>query len=147
MFPLYKFHIFNIMKKERKGSVIHGMRLRFQKGDYLAAAVTLLLAAAVFLAFLPRETGEIPTAQIYLDGVLIREVHLEDTQEFTVTGDYTNTVTVRDGKIAVTASDCPGGDCVHSGWIGTSGRSVVCLPNRMEIRVVSISGEVEFGVG
>ena len=94
---------------------MHSMRLRFQKGDYLAAAVTLLLAAAVFLAFLPRETGEIPTAQIYLDGVLIREVHLDDTQEFTVTGDYTNTVTVRDGKIAVTASDCPGGDCVHSG--------------------------------
>ena len=145
--PSLQVSYFQYNEKERKGSVIHGMRLRFQKGDYLAAAVTLLLAAAVFLAFLPRETGEIPTAQIYLDGVLIREVHLDDTQEFTVTGDYTNTVTVRDGKIAVTASDCPGGDCVHSGWIGTSGRSVVCLPNRMEIRVVSISGEVDFVVG
>ena len=123
------------------------MRLRFQKGDYLAVAVTLLLAAVVFLAFLPRETGDIPMAEIYLDGTLVRRVSLGTSAECSVTGDYMNTVTVRDGKIAVTESDCPGGDCVHSGWIGTSGRSIVCLPNRMEIRIVSAPGDVDFVVG
>ena len=123
------------------------MRLRFQKGDYLAVAVTLLLAAVVFLAFLPRETGDTPMAEIYLDGTLVRRVSLDTAAEFSVTGDYMNTVTVRDGKIAVTDSDCPGGDCVHSGWIGTSGRSIVCLPNRMEIRIVSAPGDVDFVVG
>ena len=123
------------------------MRLRFQKGDYLAVAVTLLLAAVVFLAFLPRETGDTPMAEIYLDGTLVRRVSLDTSVEFSVTGDYMNTVTVRDGKIAVTESDCPGGDCVHSSWIGTSGRSIVCLPNRMEIRIVSAPGDVDFVVG
>ena len=123
------------------------MRLRFQKGDYLAVAVTLLLAAVVFLAFLPRETGDIPMAEIYLDGTLVRRVSLDTSAEFSVTGDYMNTVTVRDGKIAVTESDCPGGDCVHSGWIGTSARSIVCLPNRMEIRIVSAPSDVDFVVG
>lgn len=123
------------------------MRLRFQKGDYLAVAVTLLLAAAVFLAFLTRETGDTPMAEIYLDGTLVRRVSLDTPGVFSVTGDYMNTVTVRDGKIAVTESDCPGADCVHSGWIGTSGRSIVCLPNRMEIRIVSASGDVDFVVG
>ena len=123
------------------------MRLRFQKGDYLAVAATLLLAAVVFLAFLPRETGDTPMAEIYLDGTLVRRVSLDTSAEFSVTGDYMNTVTVRDGKIAVTESDCPGGDCVHSGWIGTSGRSIVCLPNRMEIRIVSAPSDVDFVVG
>lgn len=123
------------------------MRLRFQKGDYLAVAVTLLLAAAVFLAFLPRETGDTPMVEIYLDGTLVRRVSLDTPGEFSVTGDYINTVTVRDGKIAVTESDCPGEDCIHSGWIGTSGRSIVCLPNRMEIRIVSAPGDVDFVVG
>ena len=123
------------------------MRLRFQKGDYLAVAATLLLAAVVFLAFLPRETGDTPMAEIYLDGTLVRRVSLDTSAEFSVTGDYMNTVTVRDGKIAVTESDCPGGDCDHSGWIGTSGRSIVCLPNRMEIRIVSAPGDVDFVVG
>lgn len=126
---------------------MHSMRLRFQKGDWLSVAVTLLLAAAVFVAFLPRETGDTPMAEIYLDGALIRQVSLDTPGEFTVTGDYTNTVTIRNGKIGVSASDCPGGDCVHSGWIGSSGRSIVCLPNRMEIRVIAVSGEVDFVVG
>ena len=78
---------------------------------------------------------------------MVRRVSLDTSVEFSVTGDYMNTVTVRDGKIAVTESDCPGGDCVHSGWIGTSGRSIVCLPNRMEIRIVSATGDVDFVVG
>lgn len=126
---------------------MHGIRLRFQKGDALAILATLLLAAAVFLAFLPGHRDGAALAEIYLDGTLIRQVSLDSDGEFTVSGDYTNTVTVRDGKIGVTASDCPGGDCVHSGWIGTSGRSIVCLPNRLEIRVVSAAGEVDFVVG
>ena len=126
---------------------MRGKRLRFQKGDLLAVAVTLLLAVAVFVLFLPRENSQAAVAEIYLDGALIRQVSLSEDGEFTVTGDYENTVTVRDGKIAVTRSDCPGGDCVHSGWIGSRGRSLVCLPNRLEIRVVSASGDVDFAVG
>lgn len=126
---------------------MRGMRLRFQKGDLLAVAVTLLLAVAVFVLFLPRENSQAAVAEIYLDGALIRQVSLSEDGEFTVTGDYENTVTVRDGKIAVTRSDCPGGDCIHSGWIGSRGRSLVCLPNRLEIRVVSASGDVDFAVG
>ena len=123
------------------------MRLRFQKGDWLAIAVTLLLAATVFLAFMPRKTANAPAAEIYLDGKLIRSVSLDTDCEFVVTGDYTNTVTVFNGEIAVTGSDCPGSDCIHSGWSGSTGRSIVCLPNRMEIRVVSAAGDVDFVVG
>ena len=126
---------------------MHGMRLRFQKGDCLAILATLLLAAVVFSLFLPGKSEEAAVAEIYLDGRLIRQVPLDTEAEFALSGDYTNTVTVRDGKIGITASDCPGGDCVHSGFIGTSGRSVVCLPNRLEIRVVSSAGDVDFVVG
>ena len=126
---------------------MHGLRLRFQKGDWLAVAVTLLLAVAVFFLFLPKESGAPAVAEIYLDGQLIYQLPLDTPAELEVSGDYHNTVTVRDGKISVTASDCPGEDCVHSGAIGTSGRSIVCLPNRLEIRVVSAPGDVDFVVG
>ena len=126
---------------------MHGLRLRFQKGDLLAVVATLLLAAAVFFLFLPRESGAPAVAEIYLDGQLIYQRPLDTPAEVEVSGDYHNTVTVRDGKISVTASDCPGEDCVHSGAVGTSGRSIVCLPNRLEIRVVSAPGDVDFVVG
>ena len=124
-----------------------GMRLRFQKGDLLAVALTLLLAAAVFTLFLPRDSAEVAVAEVYLDGALIRQLPLDTPTEFEVVGHYRNTVTVRDGKVGITASDCPGEDCVHSGAINAAGRSIVCLPNRLEIRVVSGDNDVDFAVG
>ena len=123
------------------------MRLRFQKGDWLAIAVTLLLAVVVFAVFLPRENQGSAMAEVYLDGTLIRQLPLDTPVTFEVAGDYHNTITVKDGKVAITASDCPGEDCVHSGFVSASGRSIVCLPNRLEIRVVSAPGDVDFVVG
>jgi len=70
----------------------------------------------------------------------------EDTT-LEIGGKYTNLITVSDGKIAITASDCPGEDCVHSGAIHSSGRSIVCLPNAVEVRVVSQTSDVDFVVG
>jgi hypothetical protein len=57
-----------------------------------------------------------------------------------------HTVTVQDGRVAVTASDCPGSDCVHSGWAKDAGRAIICLPNRMEIRLTG-SSDVDVIVG
>lgn len=108
--------------------------LTFQKGDWVAV---LLVCAAALAAFcvLPWLSGGSHTfVQILQDGELIREVPLSVDQTFQIRGAYTNTVTVRDGKIAVTHSDCPNRDCVHMGWLSDGG-AIVCLPNRVEIRL------------
>lgn len=76
-------------------------------------------------------------AEIWSDGVLVKTVSLRQEQSFVVHSQAgENTVTVRDGKIAVTQSDCPGGDCVAQGW-QEGGRAIVCLPNRLIIRFVA----------
>ena len=96
-------------------------------------ALICLLAVTTFgLMNMLRSGGTY--AQIYRDGELLREVPLSVNQTFRIRGDYTNTVTVVDGKIAVTHSDCPNLDCVHMGWLKDGG-NIVCLPNRMEIRL------------
>lgn len=105
--------------------------LKFRKGDLLAVAAVVVLAALCLLA-LPGLSGG-TYARVYQDGKLIRAVPLSVDQSFLITGEYTNTVMVRDGKIAVTESDCPTNDCVHQGW--HSGGSIICLPNRVEIRL------------
>lgn len=122
------------------------VRLVFQKGDLLAIALVLLLAAAVLLVFLPGGGSGGTAAEIYRDGVLIRVVDLTADQEFTLEGAFHTTVTVSGGRIAVTASGCPGGDCVRTGWISAPGRSIVCLPGRLEIRILGQSA-VDFVVG
>ena len=122
------------------------MKLRFQKGDLAAIAAVLLLAVGVFFLFLPGDRPAAAAAEIYLDGKPVQTLSLTEPTEVTVTDRYTNTITVRDGAVAVTASDCPGTDCVSCGWIDSTGRSIVCLPNRLEIRIVGAESDVDFVV-
>jgi hypothetical protein len=88
-------------------------------------------------------------AEIYSQGELLYTLDLSVDKTVTVstTEGGNNTITVRDGKIAVTASDCSGNDCVSCGWLDHPGQSIVCLPNGLEIRVLGIGGDVDFVVG
>ena len=121
--------------------------LRFRKGDWLAIGLVVCLAVAVFSCFLPGRNKSAAYAEVYLDGELVKTVSLSENQTFVVDGPYVNEIAVKDGTIAFIQSDCPGQDCVHSGSIYSTGRSLVCLPNRVEIRVVSGQSDVDFVVG
>lgn len=100
--------------------------------------IIAVLAAICVAASLPLLFGEEASyAEITSHGKLIKTVSLAIDQEFTVDGH--NTITVRDGKIAVTWADCPDGYCVSRGF-RSSGGDIVCLPNRL---VISFTGEQE----
>ena len=120
---------------------------RFRKGDLLA--VGFVLAAAILLTvffWLRYSKAEAAVARIYLNGELVQEMPLDVDAEYTVSGAYHNTVAVQDGKVSVTFTDCPGGDCHKTGWIDAAGRSIVCLPNRMEV-VIAGEASVDAVVG
>lgn len=123
------------------------MRLQFQKGDILAIAVVLILAVLISAAYIPHKNAPAGYAEIYRNGEKVQTVSLDTPQEFTMEFRYSNTIVVKDGKIAITESDCPGEDCVHSGWIGSTGRSIVCLPNELEIRIIAMDDAVDYVVG
>lgn len=123
------------------------MRLKFQKGDWAATAVVVLLAVFVALLFVPKASQKAAQVEIYQDGQLVKTMPLSSDGSFTLKGKYTNVITVQNGGVSVTASDCPGEDCVHSGKIHAAGRSVVCLPNGVEVRIVGKTDDVDFVVG
>jgi len=123
-------------------------RLSFCKGDIIAVALVAALIFSVW-AFLKPEKENGAAAQIFLDGELINELPLDVDGVFYVEGEYRNTIEISDGKVWVAESDCPGTDCVYSGVVSKVGRSIVCLPNRMEIRIIGAPEEnaVDFVVG
>ena len=121
--------------------------LRFRKGDWFAIGLVITLALSVMLCFLPKGQQKTSQAQIFLNGELIKTVSLNEDQTFLVEALYSNQITVKNGTISFTSSNCPGQDCVHSGSIHHAGRSLVCLPNKVEIRVVSAESDVDFIVG
>ena len=127
--------------------MVNQEHLRFRKGDFLAIAAVVLLAVLVAVFYLPDRSMDPVMAEIYQNGELLKTVSLDEDISFEVAGKYTNVITVSGGTIAITASDCPGEDCVHSGSIHSSGRSLVCLPNEVEVRVVNAQSDVDFVVG
>ena len=121
--------------------------LRFRKGDVIAIAAVVIAAVLVAMCFLPKSNTGAVAAEVYQDGKLVKILSLDEETTFEIHGKYTNLIAVSDGEICFAASDCPGEDCVHSGAISSTGRSVVCLPNEVEVRVISGESDVDFVVG
>ena len=117
------------------------MRLAFCKGDAVVIFFVTMLAVLIGVLFvLKTGTDKGETVVVYQEGKKIQELSLYEDREILIENSYTNKLVVKQGKAAIVESDCPGMDCVHSGWIKDMGRSLICLPNRVEIR---IEGETE----
>ena len=96
----------------------------------------ILLALCAGLSFVLLGSGQAEMVEIWSEGKLVKTVPLAMDQEFTVeTGHGTNTVTVKDGKIAVTAASCPDSYCMKRGFC-QGGAQIVCLPNRLVIKFI-----------
>ena len=122
-------------------------KLNFQKADLLVIAAIILFAVLVAVPFLfPAPADGEAMVQIYQDGQLVQEVSLQQNTTLTIPGEYKNVVQIQDGKVGIIEANCPGNDCVHTGPVSTPGASIVCLPNRVEIRIVG-SGGVDLVVG
>ena len=48
-----------------------------------------------------------------------------------------NTVTIKDGKVTVSEASCPDKICVKHKRIKYNGETIICLPNRMTVTIVS----------
>ena len=122
------------------------MRLAFCKGDTIVILFVILLAIFIGVLFMMKTGTDRGTMVcVYQDGIKIQELPLGEDTEILIQNSYTNKLAVKDEKAAIVESDCPGMDCVHSGWISGKGRSLVCLPNRVEIRIEGeTDSEVDF---
>ena len=47
-----------------------------------------------------------------------------------------NEIAIGEG-VRMVSADCPGGDCLRAGEISKNGEMIVCVPNRLVIRLVS----------
>ena len=55
--------------------------------------------------------------------------------------DYSNVVVISGGTVSVTEASCKNQVCVKHGAISRPGESIVCLPNRMVVRIENSSEE------
>ena len=110
--------------------------------------LTVLALVCTGLSFAVLRPGEAAiSAEVYSGGSLYTTVSLLQDQTFTVPSPKggSNTIEVRQGKIAVVQADCPDGHCIHRGF-RNGGPSIICLPNALEIRFSGTS-QVDLPLG
>ena len=101
------------------------------KSKYWIMLVALALTVCLGLsAWLLRPGAPKKTVTVVQDGVVTQVLDLRRDQILELTGANggTNTVEVKDGKVAVTHASCPDHVCMAMGWCD-GGLPIACLPN------------------
>ncbi|MBP5404927.1 MAG: NusG domain II-containing protein [Clostridia bacterium] len=95
-----------------------------------------LVAAALFMILLPSRGR---TAEVFLDGEKVMTLRLD--KDAVILLEHL-TLHVEDGELWVEDADCPDKICEKTGRISKKGQNIVCLPNRVVIKIAG-KGEVE----
>ncbi len=101
----------------------------------------MLAAAAASILLVSRanagEKGSIAVVEV--GGREVRRFTLgpgQASRRFTVEGTQgTSTFEIKDGRVRMVESACRDKVCIGMGWVDTAGRAIVCLPNRVTIRI------------
>ena len=106
----------------------------------LLISVILLICIAVSLwLFFGAEQAS--AVQILSDGKLLYTLPLSVDRELQINSKYgSNTVTIKNGAVAVTEADCPDHYCMQRGFC-SGGTQIVCLPNRLVLQFVGTQDE------
>ena len=101
--------------------------------------VSLLLVLGVYVT---REEGN--TAVVEIDGVTVGEYSLSVNGVFPLNSG-TNVLVIENGVAYLNYSSCPDHVCENMGKIRYVGEAIICLPNRVAVKIVGNgAGGVDF---
>ncbi len=105
--------------------------------------LTIILASILSLFFIwGRENQDVDLyISIQVDGKEVHRMPLDESTEgktYAIKTDYgENIIKVENQKVFVEHADCPDKFCMQQGKISKLGQSLVCLPHRVMIELVS----------
>lgn len=107
-----------------------------RKRDLVLIGV-ILSAAILWQAVRLFPSRETQYAEVSVDGSILYRLDLSKDQELDLTGFHggTNHLVIKDRKAWISEASCPDKLCVHQGTVSLENELIVCLPNRMTVRI------------
>lgn len=106
----------------------------FKKGDIILVAVFIALIVLTIVFSTAGKTSS--EAIVYVDGEIYQYLDLTKDGEYEIL-DGDMTIKVNNGYVSVSHSNCKEQICVHSSAISKDGGMIVCLPNKVMIKISS----------
>ncbi len=107
------------------------------KRDLIFIVSAVILCAVLFTVNRYAKNGG-DTVQIYVNAKLCETVPLNENSVKEINGG-TNRVRIENGEVFMEYADCPDKLCVKQGKISDSSRDIVCLPNKVTVKVIKKS--------
>ena len=117
-----------------------------KRGDkivYIGVALTVLISLFFsYLVLFRVQTIGIASFEVLVDGVRVRAGELprgaQEPMELLIASSRGfNILSVSQDGVVIVSADCPGGDCLRFPRIERAGRTIVCLPHRLLVRLVA----------
>lgn len=111
-----------------------------KKGDYIIIIITILLAIALSITTTYGKQSDVNEFVIVQDGKIIEQYAFDKKFEKTITiytGKEYNTIQIQNGIIKMVEASCPDQVCVKSWPISKNGEMIVCLPNKLYVKIIS----------
>ena len=113
-----------------------------KKNDWLLIIIILLTSVSIFgMRIALKDQGK-SYVTVRIDGKIVETYELSEDQEVTINGG-TNIMSIKNGQVDMLEADCPDKLCVYQKAIFNNNESIVCLPNRVVVQVVSYN-EAEY---
>ncbi len=106
-------------------------------GDVIISVFLILLSILILVGFSFIQTDE-KYVEIIKDDVIIEKIKITDglSETITITGELiTNEIHVDETGAQISHANCFDQVCVHTGHISDVGSAIVCLPNKVIVRI------------
>lgn len=110
----------------------------FKKADIILACALIAVGLAISYIFsFGQSEGDI--VKIICNGRFFGSYSLNEDREISIDrNDHINKVTINNGTVSMSFSDCKGQDCVQQGIISKSGETIICLPNKIVVEITGV---------
>lgn len=108
------------------------------KFDFIVIIAFILVAVISWIAISFIYEADGAFVEVTVDGKIQNVYPLDEDGEYRIETDaFINTIQIKDGMVFMKEANCPDKLCVKQGKITKDGQSIICLPHRMVVRVVS----------
>ena len=109
-----------------------------KKKDFILIFIILLIVVVSFGInhFTNAKSGK--QIEIYVDNELYKTYDIDDEDEIKIESEEGyNVVKIHNHGAQITEASCPDKVCIHEGFIKKPSESIVCLPNKVHIKIIT----------
>ena len=109
-----------------------------KKNDFFLILLVLIIIVGWMSFNFLKNQDKCEKIVIYLDNKVYKEIPIDATENLTIKTDSGfNNIKIHDRGVEVIDASCPDKVCVKTGFIDKSNKNIVCIPNKISIKIIS----------